>query len=129
MGSDRLWLSVIAACSSGWVKHACYYWLLLAEGHLSRRLFGGMLRLIAALPVPDAVSEPGQKANERSEAIQRRSVSAARQTDAGKTRTAVPQNGQNEPHHHPKEGRAICGLTRQGRRARLSGQRGYNSLN
>jgi hypothetical protein len=28
-------------------------WLLLAEGHLSRRLFGGMLRMIAALPLPD----------------------------------------------------------------------------
>src|SRR5947209_11322200 len=35
------------------VRHARYYWLLLAEGHLSRRLFGSMLRRIAALPVPD----------------------------------------------------------------------------
>ena len=26
------------------VKHARYYWLLLAEGHLNRRLFGDMLR-------------------------------------------------------------------------------------
>ena len=26
------------------VKHARYYWLLLAEGHLNRRLFGEMLR-------------------------------------------------------------------------------------
>jgi transposase len=34
------------------VKHARYYWLLLAEGHLTRRLFGGMLRRIAALPSP-----------------------------------------------------------------------------
>ena len=34
------------------VKHARYYWLLLAEGHLSRRLFGSMLRMIAALPQP-----------------------------------------------------------------------------
>jgi hypothetical protein len=34
------------------VKHARYYWLFLAEGHLSRRLFGAMLRRIAALPVP-----------------------------------------------------------------------------
>jgi hypothetical protein len=33
--------------------HARYYWLLLAEGHLSRRLFGSMLRMIAALPLPD----------------------------------------------------------------------------
>ena len=33
------------------VKHARYYWLL-AEGHLTRRLFGDMLRRIWALPVP-----------------------------------------------------------------------------
>ena len=35
------------------VKHARYYWLLLAEGHLHRRLFGQMLRRIWALPVPN----------------------------------------------------------------------------
>jgi Transposase DDE domain group 1 len=34
------------------IKHARYYWLLLAEGHLTRRLFRGMLRKIAALPPP-----------------------------------------------------------------------------
>ena len=34
------------------VKHARYDWLLLAEGHLTRRLFGDMLRRIWALPVP-----------------------------------------------------------------------------
>jgi Transposase DDE domain group 1 len=34
------------------VKHARYYWLLLAEGHLHRRLFGQMLRRIYALPAP-----------------------------------------------------------------------------
>jgi len=33
------------------VKHARYYWLLLAEGHLKRRRFGAMLRSIAMLPV------------------------------------------------------------------------------
>jgi hypothetical protein len=32
------------------VKHARYYWLLLAESPLTRRLFGAMLRRIAALP-------------------------------------------------------------------------------
>ena len=31
------------------IKHARYYWLLLAESHLTRRLFGAMLRRIAAL--------------------------------------------------------------------------------
>ena len=34
------------------IKHARYYWLLLAEGHLTRRLFGSMLRRIEALPAP-----------------------------------------------------------------------------
>jgi hypothetical protein len=34
------------------VKHATYYWLMLAESHLTRRLFGSMLRRIWALPVP-----------------------------------------------------------------------------
>ncbi|MFY9531635.1 MAG: hypothetical protein WBC04_13975 [Candidatus Acidiferrales bacterium] len=33
------------------VKHARYYWLLLAESHLTRRLFGTMLRHIWALQV------------------------------------------------------------------------------
>ncbi len=34
------------------VRHARYYWLLLAEGHLNRRLFGDMLHKILALPLP-----------------------------------------------------------------------------
>ena len=34
------------------VQHARYYWLLLAEEHLTRRLFGDMPRRIWALPVP-----------------------------------------------------------------------------
>jgi len=32
------------------VKHARYYWRLLAEGHLNRRRFGAMLDRIALLP-------------------------------------------------------------------------------
>jgi Transposase DDE domain group 1 len=34
------------------VKHARYYWLWLAEGHLTRRMFEAMVKRIAALPVP-----------------------------------------------------------------------------
>jgi len=34
------------------IKHARYYWLLLAESHLTRRLFGVMLQRIVTLPVP-----------------------------------------------------------------------------
>jgi hypothetical protein len=34
------------------VKHARYYWLLLAEGHLNRQRFGAKLGRIGPLPVP-----------------------------------------------------------------------------
>jgi hypothetical protein len=34
------------------IKHARYYWLLLAESHLTRRLFGTMLRRMAMLALP-----------------------------------------------------------------------------
>jgi hypothetical protein len=34
------------------VKHARYYWLLLAEGHLTRQLFGNMVRRLAVLSLP-----------------------------------------------------------------------------
>ena len=34
------------------IKHTRYYWLLLAESHLTRRLFGGRLQRIVTLPVP-----------------------------------------------------------------------------
>jgi hypothetical protein len=32
--------------------HARNYWLLLAESHLTRQLFGSVVRRIEALPVP-----------------------------------------------------------------------------
>ncbi len=31
------------------IKHAQYYWLMLAESHLTRQLFGSMIRRIDAL--------------------------------------------------------------------------------
>jgi hypothetical protein len=34
------------------IRHARYCWLLLAESHLTRRLFGAIVRRIEALPVP-----------------------------------------------------------------------------
>jgi hypothetical protein len=34
------------------VKHARYYWLLLAESHLTKRLFGSRLGRIAGLSLP-----------------------------------------------------------------------------
>ena len=34
------------------VKHARYYWLMLAEGHLTRTRFAAMMRRIVTLPLP-----------------------------------------------------------------------------
>jgi hypothetical protein len=34
------------------IKHARYYWLLLAKSYLTRRLFGTMVLRIAALSLP-----------------------------------------------------------------------------
>ncbi len=42
------------------VKHARYYWLLLAEGHLNRRLFSDMLQRIWALPLPSGCRLDGE---------------------------------------------------------------------
>jgi hypothetical protein len=39
------------------IKHARYSWLLLAESHLTRRLFVGMLGKIAALPSPAGIAQ------------------------------------------------------------------------
>jgi len=33
------------------VKHARYYWLLLAGSHLTRRLFGAMVQRMTALTI------------------------------------------------------------------------------
>jgi len=41
------------------MKHARYYWLLLAERPMTRRLFGAMLRRITALSVPTGVDGGG----------------------------------------------------------------------
>jgi hypothetical protein len=88
------------------VKNARYYWPLLAEGHLTRRPFGSMLRIVAALPLAD-----GQRIRTDSQRAAREpssgEVSAARQTGAGKSRIAAPQITQIE--HHPKEARATWG--------------------
>jgi len=34
------------------VEHARYYWLMLAESHLTKSLFAGMVRRMEALPLP-----------------------------------------------------------------------------
>jgi hypothetical protein len=34
------------------LKHARYYWLFLADSHLTRRLFGAMVQRMAAFTIP-----------------------------------------------------------------------------
>jgi len=41
------------------IKHARYFCLLLADGHLTRPLFGALLRRIWALPVPTPAEREG----------------------------------------------------------------------
>ena len=41
------------------LRDAPYYWLLLAEGQLTRQRFGSMLRRIAALPLPNGFTLNG----------------------------------------------------------------------
>jgi hypothetical protein len=52
----RLWLSTLAFnlgnLGRRLVEHARYYWLLLAENHLTQRLFRSMLRRMEVLPLP-----------------------------------------------------------------------------
>ena len=49
--ADELATAAVEDGADGF-KHARYYWLLLADGHLNRKLFGDMLGRIWALPVP-----------------------------------------------------------------------------
>jgi hypothetical protein len=43
---------IFSQCHHPLVKHARYYWLLLAEGHLNRRRSAAMLGGLTLLPVP-----------------------------------------------------------------------------
>jgi len=55
------------------IKHARYYWLLLAESHLTRHLFGSMVRRIEALPVPGGwgAAAKGNETGRRREGTER----------------------------------------------------------
>ena len=50
---------------SGLVNHAWHSWLLLADGHLNRKLFGDMPGRIWALPVPGSVTSTALTASVR----------------------------------------------------------------
>ena len=67
------------------IKHARYYWLLLAEGHLNRRLFGEMLGRLAALPVcrEDEVDGPDSQPTRVAEGRRGRGVAQKPSVVAG----------------------------------------------
>ena len=46
------------------VKHSRHYWQMLAESHLTRRLFGSMVRRIDALAVAPGKPPQGDKPSE-----------------------------------------------------------------
>jgi hypothetical protein len=52
-------------------EHARYYWPLLAESHLTRRLFGAMVRQITALPVPTGKAAAGKQTGRVGEVTER----------------------------------------------------------
>lgn len=45
-------MRLFATMNARLVKHARYYWLMLAEGYLTKRLFGSMLGRLAGLLLP-----------------------------------------------------------------------------
>jgi len=52
------------------VKHAPYYWLLLAESHLTGQLFGGVPRRMPVLPLPTGYGRLAElKIEERRRAV------------------------------------------------------------
>ena len=99
------------------VKHARYYWLLLAEGHLTRRLFGDMLRRIWALPVP-----AGGRAAQATQSDWRRNGPRVERclSNAGKTGPPVDRTSPRAELTASEEGRC-CGRTRVSGAGRPSG--------
>jgi hypothetical protein len=53
------------------IKHARFYWLMLTESRLTRRLFGAMVRKTAALPVPSGEAAAGRETDRRREETDR----------------------------------------------------------
>jgi hypothetical protein len=80
------------------VRHARYYWLLPAEGHLSRRPFDSILRMIVALPLPNEwrstkESELSVQRPSRTEECQWGGLGGGEKTDRASQRNC-PTSGQ-----------------------------------
>ncbi len=80
------------------IKHARYYWLLLAESHVTRRLSGAMVRRIAALPSPGKNSRnlsASSRPSSRPARVTPRSASACWRTasESGAPRPAAASDG------------------------------------
>jgi hypothetical protein len=78
------------------IKHARYYWLLLAESHLTRLLFAGMLRKIAALPSPAGYGK--RRAEQISmTTLGRREKCLRNRSEKGPPRRCVARRRRNRP--------------------------------
>ena len=117
------------------VKHARYYWLLLAQSHLTRRRFGSMVRRIAALPLPAGwprLREPGNgvQTNRRREGCvtkpDGKAVVNRCRTRAGAHRTLCRVLGSAEESIHavePRKGCTVSGCWELKRKFRLTSPR------
>jgi hypothetical protein len=75
------------------VKHARYYWLLLAESHLTRRLFGRMLQRIASRARDRTRASTAAKADSRNTRPITRAQSGAAAGICGRTRPSPGRSG------------------------------------
>jgi hypothetical protein len=98
------------------VKHARHYWLL-AEGHLTRRLFGDVLGRIAALRRPDGL-RTGAEEQTRARKPSSGEASAARQTGGQSRHSGSAERPKRAARPH-QTGQRDLQLTRRGGRTRL----------
>ena len=91
------------------VKHARYYWLLLAEGHLSRTAVQPACCERSRHCRCQTASDPGERVILGAQKWSGRISVSGEAGWAGETRTATPKNSQNVPHYYLKEARAVCG--------------------
>src|ERR1017187_2907795 len=77
------------------IKHARYCWLLLAESHLTRRLFGAMVGRIAVLPAPTGETQAVGAAKRDDQAVGVGEVSMERTGTTGLAGFGFPWQGES----------------------------------
>src|SRR6202521_3422994 len=91
--------------------HARYYWLLLAESHLTRRLFGSMLQRIWALPPAGRLTggvchgvRPGEERDAGREKCPRNVVGGARPDGCRPAQRSSPRRDRGDRECRPERG-------------------------